>query len=205
MSTVEPEDPLLVRAIRGDERALEAILVRDSPSLRAQIADELRRCGIDRPSEVEEILPEVWSRLARGLGSFQPVGQAAWTAWRKKIAVNTTRSHVRRLKRSKEFPLPTVRNPSGDSMSVSLLAHLGLDTVTPSRVVVQDELEACLREALQDLQPRHRTAITLRVLQGLSVGESAQQMGCTAGQFRGYLQRGLENLRANPRLKELLY
>jgi RNA polymerase sigma factor (sigma-70 family) len=90
-------------------------------------------------------------------------------------------------------------------MSVSLLALLGLDSVTPSRVIVQDELEAGLRGALQDLQPRHREAVTLHVLQGLSVGESAQQMGCTVGQFRGYLQRGLDNLRANPRLKELIY
>lgn len=203
MARDDAHDELLERARRGDRVAVEAVLIREGGFLRSRIAEELRRCGVTIPSDVDDVLQEVWIRVVRGLPQFEPRDAGSWNAWLTTISVNTARTYVQRVQR-RPASLPPVADNSGERWSGALLDCLLADSVTPSRVVAGREVEEELRAAISELPQEQRGAVQLRHLQGLAIEDGARQMSCSVGQFRGYLQRGLENLRASPRLRKFL-
>lgn len=197
-------DELLPRAIGGDQRALQALLIREGSYLRARVVEDLRRHSLHQDTDVDEVLQAVWTRIAGAIRKFQPRGEDSFRAWLKTITANAVNSHVRQVMRRREIQLATAKSNSGSHWSAQLLDQLQHDSQTPSRVLAQQELETRLNEALAELPPQYRQAIELHVRDGLTVEDAAERMACTVGQFRGYLQRGLEKLRANPRLREFL-
>ena len=196
-------DDLLDQARGGDPVALQAVLIREGGFLKAQIGAELGRCGVGSSSEVDDVLQEVWLRVARGLSRFEPRGEGSWPAWLKTISVNAARSHAERIHRGGRL-LPAVAEGSSGHWSVPLLDDLLADSSTPSRILAAQELESELEVAIAGLPDKRRQAVQLRYLQGLSIQQGADRMNCSAGQFRGYLQRGLEDLRASPHLRKFL-
>jgi RNA polymerase sigma-70 factor (sigma-E family) len=52
-----------------------------------------------------------------------------------------------------------------------------------------------MRAALQQLPARLRAVLTLRYLEGLSVSETAEALGCPEGTVKSYTSRGLDALR----------
>lgn len=197
------DDDLLDRAQRGDQIALQAVLIREGSFLKCKIADELARCGVESRSEVDDVLQEVWLRVARSLSRFEPQGEGSWAAWLKTISVNAARSHAERMHRGGRL-VPAVAEGSSGHWSIPLLDDLAADSSTPSRGLAAQELESELESAIAELPNEHRQAVQLRYLQGLSIQEGAGHMNCSPGQFRGYLQRGLKELRASPRLRKFL-
>jgi len=62
-----------------------------------------------------------------------------------------------------------------------------------STSVVDERLR--IRDALQQLPARLRAVLTLRYLEGLSVQETAEALGCPEGTVKSYTSRGLDALR----------
>jgi RNA polymerase sigma-70 factor (sigma-E family) len=52
-----------------------------------------------------------------------------------------------------------------------------------------------MREALGQLPPRLRAVLVLRFLEGLSIQQTAEALGCPAGTVKSYTSRGLDALR----------
>jgi RNA polymerase sigma-70 factor (sigma-E family) len=70
----------------------------------------------------------------------------------------------------------------------------------PDRPVPHDTAGAVderlrVRAALQQLPARLRAVLTLRYLEGLSVQETAEALGCPEGTVKSYTSRGLDALR----------
>jgi RNA polymerase sigma-70 factor (ECF subfamily) len=65
----------------------------------------------------------------------------------------------------------------------------------PGAPAERHESLAGLARALSELPDDQRSAIELRYLQGLSIGEISQQLERSTGSVGGLLQRGLRRLR----------
>ena len=70
----------------------------------------------------------------------------------------------------------------------------------PDRPVLRDDTNAVderlrIRAALQKIPARLRAVLTLRYLEGLSIQETAEALGCPEGTVKSYTSRGLEALR----------
>ena len=81
------------------------------------------------------------------------------------------------------------------------LARLGL-AARPGAELERREYQERLRRALGTLPEEHRTALTLRYLEGLDYRAIAQTMGVTDGALRGMLGRALGTLRRMPALAQ---
>jgi len=75
------------------------------------------------------------------------------------------------------------------------------NVATPGSAMETEERQAHLRRALATLPEEHRTALTLRYLEGLDYRAIETTMGLSNGALRGILGRGLGTLRRMPGLE----
>ena len=96
--------------------------------------------------------------------------------WAKRVAVNLANSQFRhrRVERGRLHVLVEHSAQPGPDLSDQLRVH----------------------EALRALSPRQRTAILLRFLEDLSVEQTSELRGCSAGTVKKLTARGLVGLRA---------
>jgi RNA polymerase sigma-70 factor (sigma-E family) len=100
-------------------------------------------------------------------------------AYVRRVLVNLSRDRVRSLfRRPRESPLPD----EVDIWSVDA----GYEQVTERRAVVR---------ALAQLAPRQRQVIVLRFFEDLSVEQTAELLGFSAGTVKSYTSRALARLR----------
>jgi RNA polymerase sigma-70 factor (ECF subfamily) len=76
------------------------------------------------------------------------------------------------------------------------------DYGTPERLLLKEEIEKTVIDAIEQLPKDLKTAITLRELEGLSYEEIAQAMECPIGTVRSRIFRAREAI--NKRLEPLL-
>jgi RNA polymerase sigma-70 factor (sigma-E family) len=69
------------------------------------------------------------------------------------------------------------------------------EVATPDPAGAVDE-RLRLRDALRHVPPRQRAVLVLRFLEGLSVEETAEALGCRPGTVKSQSARGLDTLRA---------
>ena len=97
--------------------------------------------------------------------------------WLRRVALNLGKSHFRRLRVAREVQQRQAH--SGESLAV-----------VPESV---DRL--CMQEALGHLTERQRAAVLLRFLEDLTVEQTAELMGCSAGTVKKLTARALDALR----------
>jgi RNA polymerase sigma-70 factor (sigma-E family) len=144
-------------------------------------ADELLRlaylmCG-DR-HQAEDLLQEVLERMYLRWRRISVSPEA----YARRALVNRTINHWRWRRRHREVPLDHVVGPTVEPMVED---HAG-DVSSRARVV----------QLLGTLGRRQRAAIVLRYLNGLSVAEVADLLGCSEPTVRSHTFRGLAKLRA---------
>lgn len=156
---------IYLRANRGDQDALDALLMRMRPRLQAWVA---LRMGptLKAKLEADDIVQEILMKAAGAIESFEPRGEHGFHAWLFTIARNQLYEWQRRMSAAKR---------SGDEE----LIHSGffLDETGPSTWTSRrEELDLVLR-TLTQLPDRHREIIRLKSIECLSNAEAAQKMG----------------------------
>ncbi len=148
------EDALLRAARQGDSAAFETLARAHSPAL----LNLIRRLG-GTVEDAEDVVQETLISAHRGLDRFR--GEAPLRAWLARIAVNTYRDMVRATKR-----LVRACMTMPERVTVDTDRQLsGRDTVR--RVM----------SAIQDLPPRQRETLLMRIHEGFSYDEIAKNMG----------------------------
>jgi len=156
------DEELVDRARQGDPRAMQDLYQRY-----ADIAYRRLTHLVGPDPEREDVLQEVFMGVMRGLGSFR--GDASFRTYVYRIVTNKAYDHLRkRRKRAESF-----RN-LGDALN-EMESH----APSPEQQTQSSSDAVLFRACLDDLKPKKRIAFILRVAEGLSLKEIAEQVGAT--------------------------
>ena len=159
-------DEVLVRATKGDERAIAVIWTAWNPPL-------LRFFRGRNAVEPDDLAQQVWLEVAKKLPVFTG-DRDAFRRWIFTLAhrrlIDAARVRLRRP--------PTVEQ---------------VDTAVDDGTRQVDELDWAL-SLLQQLPDQQATAVSLRILAGMSVPDVAAVMGKRPGAIRALTHRGLRRL-----------
>lgn len=120
-------------------------------------------------------------------------GQSSFFTWLYRIAVNSTLSHMRKVRLRSFFSLERI--DSEEPVSKEIIAAL-TDKTGADRDAYVRELQEKLNDAMQKLSIKHRTVVTLFEIDGLSHQEIAEVMDCSVGTVRSRLHYAKQLLQA---------
>ncbi len=190
MGDAKTDQALVERVQQGDKKAFDLLVLK----YQNRVANLISRY-IHDPSEVLDVTQEAFIKAYRALPNFR--GDSAFYTWLYRIAINTAKNHLvaqgRRPPRSDIDAEEAEQYEAGGDLR---------EYATPERMLMKDEIERVVVEAIEQLPQDLRTAITLRELEGLSYEEIAQAMGCPVGTVRSRIFRAREAI--NKRLEPLL-
>jgi RNA polymerase sigma-70 factor, ECF subfamily len=130
--------------------------------------------------QAEDLTQEIFLRVFERLNTFQ--GQAKFTTWFYRIALNHCLNHCRNERRRR-----VVVNP--DDVQPTVVVELRV--VEPADVaLLRKELQQQLRLALLSLKPDVRLLLLLKEIEGLSYEEIAERLECSPGTVASRLSRG---------------
>lgn len=170
------DQEVVARCLSGDRDAF-AILVERYGGRVYNVA--LRIVG--DPDAASDCAQEALVRAYRSLHRYDPA--LSFGPWVLKIAVNASRTHLRTWHAHED--------PAGDDLPESAQpAEAG-----PEPTAVRREEVAEVLEAMAQLPPAYRAALTLRHLQELSYQEVADVLGLPMGTVKTHLHRAKRLLR----------
>ena len=135
-------------------------------------------------AEAEDLTQEIFIVLHRKLGSFR--GEAAFTTWLHRLAVNQVLMYFRRRS--------TRRRQPADFVEMSDL----VDGATLSSKVVPIIDRIAIDEALGRLAPGYRAVFVVCDIEGYNHEEAAKLLSCSVGTTKSQLHK------ARMRLRQLL-
>ena len=191
------QDKLLADALRGDQIALQQLLLHNytrlADSIRTRVPASLRTVV-----DVDDVLQSTFIQVFRGLSGFRDGDAEAFFAWMRSIAAARLKDAIRsatRKKRGGDWRRlePGVANSTGSLLD--LIDLLSDQRRSPSGSVAAHEAIVALQVALAGLPEDQRQAIRLRHIESLTIEEVVEKMGRTEGAVRGLLHRGKASLK----------
>jgi RNA polymerase sigma-70 factor (ECF subfamily) len=184
------DQALVERVQRGDKSAFDILVLK----YQSKIIQLVTRYVHD-PDEAMDVAQEAFIKAYRAIGRFR--GDSAFYTWIYRIAINTAKNYLVASGR---------RPPAGDIDAQDAEQYEGAtglrEYATPERMLLKDEIEKTVADAIDELPDDLKTAITLRELEGLSYEEIAQTMECPIGTVRSRIFRARDAI--DTKLKPLL-
>jgi RNA polymerase sigma-70 factor, ECF subfamily len=175
------DEELVSRSIGGDVESFNQLVLRWERPIYA-----LAYRVIGREEDARDVCQETFLRAFRALGGFR--GQAKFSSWLYRIALNLCRDWVRRQRRT-----PVVQMP--DDVDVVELAAARGPVESIEDVVERHDLTRAVEKAMAKLPEEQRTAIILKEYHGLTFQEIADLAGCPLSTVKTRLYQGLAVLR----------
>jgi RNA polymerase sigma-70 factor (ECF subfamily) len=179
-------DENLVRLARErDEAAVRAITRRYNRRL-FRIARSILR----NDAEAEDVVQETYVRAFTGLDMFR--GDAAFGTWITRIAMNEALGRLRRRR-------PTVDwDTYGDNRTQAEIINFPASAASndPEKTMAQSEVRAVVEQAIDELPDAFRAVFVARIVEGMSVDETADLFGLQPETVKTRLHRARVLLRA---------
>lgn len=177
---MNPADPswLISECITGNEDAVET-LVRQYETDVFRLA--LSVCN--DVSEAHEITQETFIAVLRSLPDYRE--KKSFKAWLYTITINTARSHLRKHRLAERLRRTLT----------SIFLIEAQKSSSPEEVAIQNEKEAVLWKALNNLDEKHRIVTVLRYFHELSVTEISEILSIHEGTVHSRLHTARERLR----------
>jgi RNA polymerase sigma-70 factor (ECF subfamily) len=171
---------MVMAALAGDDEAFETVI--RTYSRRVYV---VAYAISQDPSEAEDIVQDTFLKAHHQRSKLREPEK--FPAWLLTVTRNGARDRLRR------------RRPQADAETIDTLVDHSV--ATPGSAMEKEEHQAHLRRALATLPEEHRTALTLRYLEGLDYRAIETAMGLSNGALRGILGRALGTLRRMPGLE----
>jgi RNA polymerase sigma-70 factor, ECF subfamily len=175
------DEELVARSIGGDVDSFNQLILRWERPIYA-----LAYRVIGREEDARDVCQETFLRAFRALPGFK--GQAKFSSWLYRIALNLCRDWIRRQRRA-----PIVQPPEGVEL-VDLASERG-PVESIEELVARRELGSVVAEAMTLLPEEQRTAIILKEYHGMTFQEIADLQGCPLSTVKTRLYQGLTVLR----------
>lgn len=160
----DAEAGLIRRAVSNDEAAIRAIIQEHNQRLY-----RVARSIVREDAEAEDVLQEAYLHAFSNLAEFR--GDSRLSTWLTRIVVNEALQRLRRRKPSSGIPL----NVDGGAQVIPFpgAAQLSDD---PERNMAQREICQLVEQAIDALPQEFRTVLVSRILEGMSVEETADAL-----------------------------
>jgi RNA polymerase sigma-70 factor (ECF subfamily) len=175
------DEELVARAQGGDVESFNQLIVRWERPIYA-----LAYRVIGKEEDARDVCQDAFLRAYRALPGFK--GQAKFSSWLYRIALNLCRDWIRRQRRAPVSQLPE------DIDAIELAAAAG-PVESIEELVARRELSAIVEEAMSVLSEEQRTAIILKEYHGMTFQEIADMQGCPLSTVKTRLYQGLSLLR----------
>src|SRR3954466_13800372 len=175
------DEELVARSIRGDADSFNELILRWERPIYA-----LAYRTIGREEDARDVCQETFLRAFRALPGFR--GQAKFSSWLYRIALNLCRDWIRRERRA-----PVVQPP--EDVDLIELAAAAEPSESIEDLVARKDLSRLVEQAMALLPEEQRTAIVLKEYHGLTFQEIAELVGCPLSTVKTRLYQGLTVLR----------
>jgi RNA polymerase sigma-70 factor (ECF subfamily) len=175
------DEELVARSIGGDADSFNQLILRWERPIYA-----LAYRTIGREEDARDVCQETFLRAFRALPGFR--GQAKFSSWLYRIALNLCRDWIRRERRTGFV------QPPEDVDLMDLAAAAEPSESIEDLVARKDQIRAVER-AMALLPEDQRTAIVLKEYHGLTFQEIADLLGCPLSTVKTRLYQGLSVLR----------
>jgi RNA polymerase sigma-70 factor, ECF subfamily len=145
---------------------------------------------IGREEEARDVVQETFLRAFRGLANFR--GQAKFSSWIYRIALNLCRDWIRRERRA-----PVSQPPEGVDLSELVSEQGPVESIED--LVARNDMSRTVARVMQELPEEQRTAIILKEYHGMTFQEIADLQGCPLSTVKTRLYQGLSVLRRHLR------
>lgn len=167
---------LIKKARAGDDKAFEELVRRYESQIAATVHGMLGNVDV-----ADDVGQEVFIRFHKNMSRFRE--DAALATYLTRIAINLCINELnRRKRRSLLFKSPEEANllePSG----------------TPDDSIVRNERKEIVQTAIQELEPKFRSVVVLRLIEGYSTEETAKILEIPLGTVLSRLARSQKKLK----------
>ncbi|MER9946617.1 RNA polymerase sigma factor [Mesorhizobium sp. M0047] len=156
----------------GDMQLVRRALARDGDAFRTIIKTHNQRLyriarGVVRnDSEAEDIVQEAYVRAFAHLDAFR--GDSSLATWLSRIVINEALGRLRKRRRTVALP----ENPQAEIIRFPLNP-----SDDPERTMAQRQILQLVEQATDSLPDVYRTVFVARVIEGLSIEETADLLG----------------------------
>ena len=178
-------------AVLTDADLVERCRLRDEDAVREltrrynQRLYRVARGILRSDAEAEDVVQEAYVRAFTGLEKFR--GEAGIGTWLTRIAINEALGRVRKAR-------PVVDVADDSPLALVNLAAAAPD---PEMQMATQESRVMLEQAIDDLPDAFRSVFVARMVEGLSVEETAEMFGLRPETVKTRVHRARARLRAN--------
>ena len=182
--------PGVAEALSGDLMLVQRALARDAGAFRTIIKTYNQRLyriarGILRnDAEAEDVVQEAYVRAFANLAAFR--GDASLATWLSRIVINEALGRLRKRRRTVAMP----ENPEAQIIRFPLNP-----SDDPERTMAQRQILALVERATDSLPDIYRMVFVARVIEGLSMEETADLLGVRPETVKTRLHRARSLLR----------
>jgi RNA polymerase sigma-70 factor (ECF subfamily) len=177
------ESDLILAALANDPNAFRAIMRRHNQRL-----FHIARGVVRDHSIAEDVVQEAYLLAFRHLKEFR--GQSSLSTWLHRIVLNEALGRIRQSARRREIAIPT--DGSGAQI-LNFPSNSSLDD--PEKTMAQRQILRLVEEATDELPDDFRLVFIARVIEGMSVEETAELLDIRPETVRTRLHRARKLLR----------
>jgi RNA polymerase sigma-70 factor, ECF subfamily len=158
----------------SDAELVRLVLQKDGAAARALMQRHNRRLyrvarGVVRDdSEAEDVLQEAYLRAFSALADFR--GESSLSTWLTRIVLNQA---LQRLRQRTDVPVSDIDKDAERRGAEVIPFPASQSTIDPERAMAQQQLCQLVERAIDELPCEFRTVLIARVIEGMSVEETA--------------------------------